>query len=142
MAFENFEHEADIGVRGTGKNIEESFQEAAKAMFGIEVSIAKVNAKIKIKIKATASNLQELLVEWLNKLLAESSLHGMMFSKFKIDRITKKEERYKLIGNAWGEKLDIKKHEAKEEVKGATYSQLKVEKNKKGQWVSQCIVDV
>jgi SHS2 domain-containing protein len=141
MTFENFEHEADIGVRGTGKSIEESFQEAAKAMFSIEVSIAKVKAKNKNKIKASASNLQELLVEWLNKLLAESGIKGMMFSKFMV-KIHEKDKKYLLEGYAAGEKLDVKRHQAREEVKAATYSQLKVEKNKKGQWVSQCIVDV
>jgi len=141
MSFENFEHEADIGVRGIGKSVEESFQEAAKAMFSIEVNIKKVIPKKNVRIKAEASEIDELLVEWLNKLLAESSIKGMMFSKFMI-KIHEKGKNYELEGVAIGEKLNIKKHEAREEVKAATYSQLSVEKNKKGQWVSQCIVDV
>jgi len=141
MTFENFEHKADIGVRGTGKTVENSFEECAKAMFNVEVNIKKVKAKKKVKIKASASEIDELLVEWLNKLLAESGIKGVMFSKFKV-KIHEKKNKYLLEGEAMGEKLDIKKHEAKEEVKAATYSQLKVEKNKKGQWVSQCIVDV
>jgi SHS2 domain-containing protein len=141
MTFENFEHKADIGVRGTGKTIANSFEECAKAMFSIEADISKVKAKKKILIKVSASNIAELLVEWLNKLLAESGIKNMMFSKFKV-KISEEDGNYKLYGNAYGEKLDIRRHKAKEEVKAATYSQLKVEKNKKGRWISQCIVDV
>jgi len=131
-----------MGVRGMANTIEKAFEECAKAMFNVEVNVKKVSPSKKIKVKVNASKIDELLVEWLNALLSQSSIHRMVFSKFKIDKIESKKGKFELIGNAFGEKLDVKKHEAKEEVKGATYSQLKVEKNKKGQWIAQCIVDV
>jgi len=143
--YEHFPHEADIGIRGIGKTIEESFCEAAKALFNVEVKIKKVHAEKKVKIRADASNLSELLVEWLNALLAKASIHEMVFSKFKV-KIEEKKGKQKLMGEAFGERLDVEKHSAKEEVKGATYSQLKVEKatkgKHKGKWIAQCIVDV
>lgn len=133
--YQTFEHQADIGVRGKAKTLEESFQEAAKAMFSIECSIKKVKTTKKIKISCNAQNVEELFVEWLNALLTQSSIHEMMFSDFKV-----KIKNNKLEGEALGEKLN-KKHELKTEIKAATYSQLKVFKDK-NQFICQCIVDV
>lgn len=141
--FETFPHEADIGIRGKGKSLEEVFQETAKAMFDVEVNIKKVKASKKIQVKCEAENNEELLIEWLNSLLSQASLKQMVFSKFKVkikkDNL-KKDKNLKLEGEAWGEKLKPG-HEIKDEIKGATYSQLKVKKEKQG-WIAQCIVDV
>ena len=140
--YETFEHKADIGIRGTGENIEEAFQEAAKALFSVEVKILNVDAKTKIKIRCDAANLEELLVEWLNALLAQASIHNMVFSDFKF-KIKAKDTQYELDGFAFGEKLDVKKHEFGIEIKAATYSQLKVyQELETKKWVAQCIVDV
>ncbi len=43
--YEQFEHKADVGVRGYGKTIEEAFENGAKAMFSIMVNIAKIEPK-------------------------------------------------------------------------------------------------
>lgn len=174
MTYETFPHEADIGIRGIGKTIEEAFCEGAKAMFSVEVDIEKVEPIKKIEIKCQAQNIEELFIEWLNALLAQASINEMVFSDFgvtivsikkknmkNIEEIEKKNkdndnkskskgdkkdsiknnEIFKLEGYALGEKLQIKKHNIKDEIKGATYSQLKVEK-KGDKWIAQCIVDV
>lgn len=141
MTYEHFPHEADIGIRGIGNSVEEAFCEAAKALFDVEVDIKTVEPKEEIKITAEASNIEELFVEWLNSLLAEAGINNMVFSEFKVHI-----SNNKLQGVAFGEQLDVQKHKAKEEVKGATYSQLKVEVaasgKHKGKWIAQCIVDV
>ncbi len=139
MTYETFPHEADIGIRGIGPNIEEAFSEAAKALFDVEVDIKKVKAEKKIKVECEAQNIEELFVEWLNSLLAQASLKEMVFSKFEVK--IKKNKIINLKGWAFGEKLQPEKHNIKDEVKGATYSQLKVEQ-KKDKWVVQCVVDV
>ncbi len=142
MTFETFEHKADIGVRGKGKTLNESFQECAKSMFSVEINLKKVKLLKKVKIHCSAQNNEELLVEWLNALLAQSSIKEMMFSKFNV-AIKDKDNKLVLDGEAFGERFDEKKHEPKLEIKAATYSQVKVYKdNKTGKWISQCIVDV
>ncbi|MEM2017734.1 MAG: archease [Candidatus Pacearchaeota archaeon] len=133
--YETFEHKADIGVRGKARTLEKAFCEAAKAMFSIECNIKKVKPLKKVKIECEAQNIEELFVEWLNALLAQASLHDMLFSEF-FCKIKDK----KLVGWAKGEKLQ-EKHEPKLEVKAATYSQLKVYKQN-NVWIAQCIVDV
>ena len=141
MGYETFPHEADVGIRGKGNSIEKAFEEAAKALFDVEVDITKVKTNKKIKIECEAENQEELLIEWLNALLSQASLNEMVFSKFKVKILKEKiEKRLKIKGLALGEKLK-QEHNIKNEIKGATYSQLKVHKNK-GLWIAQCIVDV
>ena len=136
MSFEHFEHQADIGIRGIGSNLAEAFEEAAKAMFNVMVDIDRVGPIKTIEIKCEAENNEELLVEWLNKLLAEATINNMVFSYFMVQI-----RDHSLIGAVKGEHLDPEKHEIKTEVKAATYSQLKVAEEN-GKFIAQCVVDV
>ena len=138
--FETFEHKADMGVRGVGKSREEAFGECAKAMFSVMVDLKGVEAKDEVEVKVTAYNLEQLLVEFLNELLYLRDVHEMVFSEFRVERIKRKQVGYALEGKASGEKIG-EKHEVNTEVKAATYSGLKVEKEGIV-WKAQCIVDV
>lgn len=143
MAYEHFEHEADIGIRGKGPSVEKAFEESAKALFDVEVDVKKVKAIKTIKVKCRAQNIEELFVEWLNALLTQASLHEMVFSQFRVVVERKNDKLFKLEGVAKGEKFNVVRHNIKNEVKGATYSQLKVYQDKKTKlWIAQCIVDV
>jgi len=137
--YEYFDHKADIGIRGFGATLEEAFQEAAKAMFGVMGKIEKVIKKGKISIECEADDEAGLLTEFLNALLAEADINSMFFSDFKVE--IKKDDNYKLTGWAYGEKRDPDRHELKLEVKAATYSNLKVEKQG-NKFMAQCVVDV
>jgi len=47
-----------------------------------------------------------------------------------------------LNATAWGEAVDPVRHEPAVEVKGATYTELRVERQADGHWLAQCVVDV
>ncbi len=136
MLYETFEHEADIGIRGYGKSIEEAFANAALAMYSVMVKIDAVEALENRTLTVVAPDRELLLVEWLNALLSLSDIERMVFSKFdvKIDGMS-------LTGSAWGEKLDRHRHEPHVEVKGATYHLLRVA-GEEGRYMAQCVVDV
>lgn len=136
MAYEFFEHKADVGIRGTGSSLEEAFESAAKALFEVMTDTKKIVPLKAIEIKCEAANVEELFVEWLNTLLSEATINNMLFSRFMV-----KIENNRLTGTAKGEEMDAKRHELKTEVKAATYSQLKVAE-KDGSFVAQCVVDV
>ena len=136
MTFEYFDHEADIGIIGKGSSLEQAFEEAAKAIFNVMFDIKSVSAISNIEVACEAVNSEELLIEWLNKLLAESTINNMVFSEFEV-----KIQGDKLKGLAKGETINHEKHKTKTEVKAATYSQLKVEE-RKGDFIAQCVVDV
>jgi len=139
---ENFEHKADIGVRGKGRTLEEAFVGAAMSMICVMFDMKGVKAEKAIEITCDADDLDALFVEWLNAILSKRDLESMVFCRFEAEIVTKGSEKL-LTGKAWGESYDPKRHEAKIEVKAATYSQLKTYKEDgTGLWVAQCIVDV
>ena len=135
-----FEHKADIGIRGIGKNAEEAFSEAAKAMLGIMIELKSVAKKEKIEIETKADSLENLLVEFLNEILFKMDAEEMIFSGAKVKEIKEANGKFSLKAELHGEKKN-KRHKFMTEVKAATYSQLKA-KEEKGKFVAECIVDV
>ena len=134
--FETFEHEADIGIRGFGRTVEEACENAAVALYSVMVNIERVDPKVRKTVTVSAPDHELLLIEWLNALLALSDVERMVFSKFEV-RI----EGAALFGTAWGEALDRVRHEPHVEVKGATYHLLSVKKQD-STYTAQCVVDV
>jgi len=135
MDYETFDHEADMGVRGFGKTLEEAFENGAKAMSSIMVDLNTVKPEVMKEIECEADDPEALFVTWLNQIRALLDIEGMVFSEFKV----------KIHGNylkGWvkGEVLDHKRHGLGEDVKAATYHLLKIEKN--DQYMVQCIVDL
>ena len=140
MPYEFLDHEADIGIRSTGDTLEEAFEDGAKAMFAVMVDLETVEIHQKIEIEVEANDIAALFIEWLNELLAQSDIEGIIFSTFEITTIKSLENTYLLKGSAFGESRDFKKHILRTEVKGATYSGLKVWENR--QFHAQCVLDV
>ena len=136
IRYETFEHEADIGIRGFGTTLEEAFANAAAALYSVMVDITRVDQKEFRGVNVSADDQEQLLVEWLNALLAVSDIERLAFSRFEV-RI----EGNRLAGTAWGEHLDRTRHQAHVEVKGATYHMLSV-RQENGRFVAQCVVDV
>jgi len=130
------EHEADIGIVGSGETWEDAFAEGALAMLGVMAEVETVEAKEEVGIQVSANDRDALFVEFLNEILFLRDAEDLFLSKFEI-RI----DGNQLAGKGWGEKLDQKKHGVKIEVKAATYSGLKTwEEN--GQKFVQCVLDV
>jgi SHS2 domain-containing protein len=130
-------HGADIGVRGVGSSKEESFEQAALALTAIVTEPSSVAAKEPVDIACEAPDDELLLVEWLNALIYEMATRNMLFARFEAHI-----DSHKLVGKAWGESIDIDRHEPGVEVKGATCTELKVAQGADGVWVAQCVVDV
>jgi tRNA nucleotidyltransferase (CCA-adding enzyme) len=79
-----------------------------------------------------------LLVDWLNALVFEMATRRMLFSRFRVVL----REGGKLDAIAWGEPLEVARHQPAAEVKGATYTALGVKRDAQGLWCAQCVVDV
>jgi SHS2 domain-containing protein len=134
--WEHYSHTADMGIRGFGESMEEAFAAIALAMVAVNVDPKKIEQKQKIEVTCTERDRELLLISWLNSILYEMVTRKMLFSKFQVEI-----NDGRLTGCAWGEKLDIKKHEPVMEIKGVSYSDLKVIQEN-GKWTAQCIVDV
>jgi len=137
MRWETFAHEADVGVRGSGATLAEAFAGAAMAMTAAICDPQKVGAGETVNIECAAPDLDLLLLDWLNALVYEMATRRMLFSRFDV-RIAD----HRLQATAWGEAVDVARHEPAAEVKGATFCELAVRQSPDGTWTAQCIVDV
>lgn len=145
MSFHYKEHEADMGIVGEGISLEESFEQAALAMFNIMTDTKKVNDKETINLEVSSDTPEKLLIEFLNELLFLKDSKEMLFTLFSVNIRRLKDDKgviqYKLRARAYGEKIDPHRHPLKTEVKAATYSGLKVYEIA-GKYYAECVVDV
>lgn len=125
-----------MGVRGFGASTAEAFEQAALAMTAIVTDPRTVAASEAIEIRCDASDAELLLAEWLNSLIYEMAVRRMLFSRFEVEL-----DGNRLRGTAWGEAVDVARHHPAVEIKGATYTTLRVA-CEGGTWVAQTVVDV
>jgi SHS2 domain-containing protein len=135
--WEHYQHPADMGIRGFGPSLAEAFEQAALALTAVITDLQTIEPKEKVEINCHEQDNELLFVGWLNALLYEMATRRMLFGKFEVEI-----ESGRLIVSAWGEPINIKKHQPVVEVKAATYGDLKVEHDKNGNWMAQCVVDV
>ncbi|OGI12106.1 hypothetical protein A3K64_02095 [Candidatus Micrarchaeota archaeon RBG_16_36_9] len=131
---------ADVAIEATGKTLEKAFAEAALAMFEVQTNTKKVKPEISKKVEIQSEDKKSLLFDWLSKLIYLKDIEKMFFSKFDV-RINKINNNFKLSADIYGEKIDIKKHELKVEVKGVSYTQMEI-KEKQGKCKIIVILDV
>ena len=134
--WEHYEHGADIGVRGFGASKGEAFEQAALALTAVIAEPAAVRPLERVALECEAPDDELLLAEWLNALVYEMATRRMLFSRFAV-----RLEGTRLAAQAWGEPLDAARHHPAVEVKGATYTSLRVAPED-GEWVAQTVVDV
>jgi len=134
--WELFAHDADMGVRGFGATVAEAFEHAALAMTSIVTDVELVDAQEEISIECEAPDLELLFADWLNAVISEMSARHMLFRAFKV-----RLDGSRLHGQAWGERVDAARHRPAVEIKGATYTALRVAFEGNA-WMAQTVVDV
>lgn len=135
--WEHFRHGADIGIRGIGAAKSEAFEQAGLALTAAVADLESVGDDRETTIALQAPDDEILFVDWLNALIYEMATQRSLFARFEVT----------LDGNAlrarvWGERIDTAKHQPGLEVKGATFTELKVASSPEGLWTAQCVVDV
>lgn len=133
----HFPHQADMGVRGVGPTREAAFEQAALAMTAVVADPARIAPETAVSIRCEAPDDEMLLVDWLNALILEMAARHMLFSRFDVSL-----DGRHLRATAWGEPVDRAKHQPTVEIKGATYTELRVGRDESGEWLAQCVVDV
>ena len=135
--WEHFPHGADVGVRGFGRSLEQAFEQTACAMTAVITEIERVHPSMAVEIACSAPDEELLLYDWINTLIYEMATRHMLFSRFEAGI-----RDGELRATARGEALDVERHDPRVEIKGATFTELKVNRDAQGLWRAQCIVDV
>jgi SHS2 domain-containing protein len=134
--FETFEHDADIGVRGRGGTIAEAFANAGRALTAVVTDPLRVREITSIEIACEAGDPESLLFDWLNALVFEMATRWLVFARYEVAI-----EGGRLRAVAFGEPVEVARHQPAVEVKGATWTGLRVA-HERGRWVAECVVDV
>ena len=124
--FKFLEHTADAYVAAYGKDLIEAFENAALAMFETMTETVKVEPKIEEEIEVEGFDEEALLYNWLEALLVKFEMTGNLYSKFKIIRLEKTENGFKLVAKVWGEPFNPEKHPQKVGIKAVTYHRMEI----------------
>jgi SHS2 domain-containing protein len=135
-AFETFAHDADIGVRGRGGTLAEAFANAGRALTAVVTDPASVHEVLSVEIACEASDPELLLFDWLNALVFEMATRRVLFARYEV-----KAEGAVLRARAFGEPVEVARHHPAVEVKGATWTGMRVAREG-GSWIAECVVDV
>jgi len=131
------EHTADIGIEVEACSLEDLFAGAATGMFSLIVDPATVLPGAPREVALEAGDLEELLFKWLNELLYLLGAEGLLVSRIRVHRV----EGLRIEASVWGEPADPTRHQALEEIKAATYHDMRVEHREDG-WFARIIFDV
>jgi SHS2 domain-containing protein len=71
-----------------------------------------------------------LLYSWIESFIIAFDVDLKLYSAFKIDKIKKTQNGFKLRGKAWGEIFNPAKHPSRSEVKAVTYHEMEILRKK------------
>lgn len=123
-------------MRGLGASVAQAFEQAALALTAAVTDPASVAPREAVRIECAAPDEELLLVDWLNSLVYEMATRRMLFSRFEVHLAGGH-----LSARAWGEPVDAARHQPAVEVKGATYTTLRVAREG-DEWLAQTVIDV
>ncbi len=135
--WEHFPHRADMGVRGFGATLAEAFAAAAEGLTAVVLEPSEVRPVERMQFACSASDPEFLLYDFMNSIVYEMAVGGRLFSRFRVQI-----DGDDLQAEAWGERVDVGRHQPAVEIKGATFTQLAVGRSVDGRWFAQCVLDI
>lgn len=135
--WEHFDHDADIGIRGIAPTMAQAFEQAAIALTAVVTDPERVMPSETLSIHCQASDPELLFLDWISELIFQMSTRGLIFSRYQVAI-----DDNKLTAIVTGEKVNVTRHQPAVEIKGATFTELRVHQNPDALWVVQCVVDV
>jgi SHS2 domain-containing protein len=116
-AWEHFEVEADVGVRGWGESRAAAVAQATLGVFALLVDPAEVEPREVREVRAQADGPETLLVAWIDECLYVHDIEGFVVREVEMTVCTDTLAH----GLLRGEPVDPARHHVGTVVKGATY---------------------
>lgn len=140
-AFHKFlDHTADVFFVARADTLSALFEQCAFAVEETMVDIKTVKPQEKIKILGENEKPDSLLFDFIDDLIFFKDYKQLIFGKFEI-MIEEKDGKYHLTCFAYGEKLDVGRHDPKVDVKAVTMHQFEVIQDKQG-WKAKVLLDI
>jgi SHS2 domain-containing protein len=117
---------SDVMFEAFGKDLKELFENSAEAMFSVICQLGRVGHGESREVEVRGKDERELLLNWLQELIALVDTEGMFFSRFEVGEISPTVMK----ATVYGEEAEPGKGETV--VKAVTYHKFVVEKTKGG----------
>lgn len=137
LKYEQAAHLSDLSIIAYGRTMEELFENSAFGMFSLICDMDKVEPKEDFNVVVYADDLESLLISLLNDLVYVEDSKKVLLRDFKLKSIANNKAHL----SCKGEKIDLSRHALKHTIKAATFSQLKIRKEK-GIYSVQIVFDV
>lgn len=121
------DHVTDAIIEVKAPDLQKAFEVAGMAVVDTTLDSSTVEEKLQKKITASGKDLHYLLYSWLEEVIFLLITDGFAIKRFKID--LEKNSGYKINATAFGEKIDLKKHGFKVEIKAPTFHEMKIEQD-------------
>ncbi len=135
MSYEELDHTADIRLRVRSATSDSLFAETSLAMMQIVYGESRPGT-VSQTIELSAENIENLLLDFLSEILFLSEVENIVFSSAVV-HITGNS----LCARVTGEPFDPERHRGGTEIKGVSYSGLRIVKEDEG-YVLDILFDV
>ncbi len=132
MAFEFFDHTADVGVRITAPTPGKLISEALRAFYAIlleEECRSRIHAREERAVDLRAPDGETAVVDLLNELIYRFDAETLLLPVIELDDVILESAEGRIRGRLSGERFDPARHSLSTEIKAATYHGLRLEKS-------------
>ena len=127
MSYKYLEHSTDAFIEVNAKTLEEAFSVAGKSVVETIIDSSDIQEVVDKNINVKGRNLLNLLYNWLEEIVTMTITDGFAIKNFSVN--IKKNKEYQIISKVSGEKLDLKKHNFKVEIKSPTFHLMEINEN-------------
>ena len=124
MSYRFLDHATDAIIEVEGKDLKEAFAVTADAVINLTLDQDKVEEKQTKEFVAQGKDLHYLLFSWLEEIPFILITEGFAIKRIEFD--IEKTDIYKINAKAFGENLDLKKHNFKVEIKAPTFYDMEI----------------
>ena len=126
MSYKFLDHATDAIVEVRAKNLKEAFSVTADAVINLTLDQNKVEEKEQKQFSAKGKDLRYLLFSWLEEIPFVMITEGFAIRRIEFE--IKEKSGYEIDAIAFGEPLDVKKHNFKMEIKAPTFYEMEIKK--------------
>ncbi len=127
MSYKYLEHATDALIEVKAKTLEEAFVVAGKSVVETIIDLNNIQEIEEKNIKVKGRNLLNLLYNWLEEIVTITITDGFAIRNFSVS--IKKNKECQIISKISGEKLDLKKHNFKVEIKSPTFHLMEIKED-------------
>ena len=129
MSYKFLDHSTDAIIEINAKDLEQAFSVAADAVINLTLDQDKVEEIHSKKFVAKGKDLYYLLFSWLEEIPFILITEGFAIKRIEFN--IEKNDTYKINAEAFGETLDLKKHNFKVEIKAPTFYDMIIKNEEK-----------